>query len=307
MHLQIPRLRRGGRTLIAPLALLAASVSCGGAPERLSPEVIRIWPGQAPATESWTGPEEEVDAQLPNVGKVHIITNVTVPTLTVFRPRPGKSNGTAMVVVPGGAFRALPWDLDGIETGRWLTQRGITAFILKYRVRPPDSSAPADRSFEDFARRTEAARDIAVADAGQAIRLVRSRAKQFGIAPDRVGMIGFSAGAMTTAIVADASDPSIRPNFAVALYGALLKSSGPSAGAAPLFVVAAQDDPEAPPTRSVDMFVRWTNAKVPAELHLYERGGHGFAFRRHDLPADHWPEELQAWLVSRGYLPKALR
>jgi acetyl esterase/lipase len=241
------------------------------------------------------------------VGKVHIITNVTVPTLTVLRPTAGKSNGTAMVIVPGGAFRALPWDLDGIETAQWLNRIGVTAFILKYRVRPPGPAAPADRSFDDFVRRTEAARAIAVADAEQAIRLVRSRAKQFGIAPDRVGMIGFSAGAMTTAIVSDVNDPAIRPNFAVSFYGALLKSSGPSTSAAPLFVVAAQDDPEAPPSGSVDMFARWTRAKVPAELHLYERGGHGFAFRRQDLPVDRWPQHLQAWLASRGYLAQAPR
>ena len=88
-----------------------------------------------------TAPEEEVDAELPNLGKVHIITNITVPTLTVFRPAGARASGTAMLVVPGGAFRALPWDLDGIETARWLTARGITAFVLKYRVRPPAASA----------------------------------------------------------------------------------------------------------------------------------------------------------------------
>ncbi|MBA3667145.1 MAG: alpha/beta hydrolase [Sphingomonas sp.] len=244
--------------------------------------------------------EETADIELPNIGKVHIITNVTMPSLTVFRPPSGRSNKTAVIVVPGGAFRALPWDLDGLETARWLTQHGITAFVLKYRVRPPSPGAPVDRSFDDFARRTQGARDIAVADAEQAMRFVRSHSKQFGIAPDRIGMIGFSAGAMITVIAADASDPSVRPDFAASLYGALLKPSGPSAGAAPLFIVAAQDDPEAPPIRSADMFVRWTNAKVPAELHIYQRGGHGFAFRPHHLPADSWPEALEAWLASRG-------
>ena len=289
------------------LAAVTACVSCDTAPaapggDRPPPEVVRIWPGQAPGTEDWTGPEEAADVELPNVGKVHVVTNVTVPTVTVFRAPPGKGNGTAMVVVPGGAFRALPWDLDGVETAEWLTQRGITAFVLKYRVRPPAPGTPPDRSFDDFARRTEAARALAVSDAEQTMRLVRSRAKQFGIAPDRVGMIGFSAGAMTAAVLADSSDPAVRPNFAAALYGALLKD-GPSPGAAPLFIVAAQDDPQAPPGRSADMFVRWTNAKLPAELHLYERGGHGFGFRRRNVPADRWTEAFEAWLASRGYIP----
>lgn len=288
--------------LFAAFALISGSASCGSPPARAaSPQVFRLWPGQAPGTESWTGAEEAADAQLPNLGKVHVITNVTVPTLTIFRP--AKPNGSAMVVVPGGAFRALPWDLDGLETAHWLTDHGITAFVLKYRVRPPGPEAAADRSFDDFAHRTEGARAIAVADAEQAIRIVRSRARQFAISPDRVGMIGFSAGAMATALVADASDPAVRPNFAVSLYGAWLAASEPSANAAPLFIVAAQDDPEAPVLRSVDLFQRWTKANRPAELHVYERGGHGFAFRRHNLPADRWPGALQAWLGSRGYLP----
>jgi len=287
--------------LLAALALASGSPSCGGPPARsAAAQVIHLWPGQAPGTDSWTGAEQAADAVLPNLGKVHVITNVTVPTLTVFRP--AKPNGTALVVVPGGAFRALPWDLDGLETARWLTALGITAFVLKYRVRPPGPEAAADRSFDDFAQRTESARAIAVADAEQAMRIVRSRARQFGVAPNRVGMIGFSAGAMATALAANAADPAVRPDFAVSLYGAWLGASEPSATAAPLFIVAAQDDPDAPVLRSVDLFQRWTKAKRPAELHIYERGGHGFAFRRHNLPADRWPDALQAWLGSRGYL-----
>jgi dienelactone hydrolase len=296
------------RALRVSVAALTAAISFGApAAQGSSAEVLRVWPAQPPGTVSWTGPEETADAELPNLGKVHIITNVIVPTLTVLRPAPGQSNGTAMMVVPGGAFRALPWDLDGIETARWLTGIGITAFILKYRVRPPEAGTRPDQSFQDFARRTQRARDIAVADAQQAMRLIRSKAKHYDIAADRIGMIGFSAGAMTTAIVADASDSSVRPNFAASLYGALLTPSGPSANAAPLFIVAAQDDKEAPPTMSVEIFARWTKAMRPAELHLYERGGHGFAFRPHQTTADTWPAAFQAWLDTRGYLKQARR
>ncbi|HEY0148487.1 MAG TPA: alpha/beta hydrolase [Allosphingosinicella sp.] len=240
--------------------------------------------------------------RLPNLGRVHIVTNVTAPTVSVFPAPAGKATGTAMIVVPGGAFRALPWDLDGVETAKWLNARGITAFVLKYRVRPPGRGTPPDKSFDDFARRTERARSIAVADAKQAVRLVRSRAKEFGVAPDRLGMIGFSAGAITTVLAADAGDPASQPNFAVSLYGALL-GDGPSPGAAPLFIVAAQDDKEAPAARSTELFNRWTAAKAPAEIHVYERGGHGFAFRAHQLPADDWTEVFEQWLKSKGYIP----
>ena len=264
------------------------------------PEVARIWPGPAPDTASWTGPEQAVEADLPNIGKVHIITNVTVPSVTIFRPN-GKASGTGVVVVPGGAFRALPWDLDGTEPARWLTDHGITAFVLKYRVRPPDN-APAAESFEAFARRTERAREIAVADAEQAVRFVRAHATQYGVARNRIGMIGFSAGAMTTLSVAAQAEPSARPDFAVSLYGALLTARQPSKGAPPLLIVAAQDDPQVPPSKALDIFRTWTSAGLPAELHLYEKGGHGFGFRKHHLPVDRWPEALESWLRSRGFL-----
>ena len=300
------------RRKIAGAAIAAlVCASCSGPAARhstaddRSPQAIAIWPGQAPGTESWTGPEQAADAELPNVGKVHVITNVTIPTVTIFRPSAGKANGTAMLVLPGGAFRALAWDLDGTETARWLVKQGVTAFVLKYRVRPPaDSGASAAETFDHFAERTEPARNIAVADAEQALRLIRSHARQYAIAPDRIGMIGFSAGAMTTLSVASRGSSSVRPDFAVSMYGALLTEGAPPHGAPPLFIVAAQDDPQVPPAKSTETFDRWTSARLPAELHLYEKGGHGFGFRPHHLPADRWPDALQAWLSSRGYLAR---
>jgi acetyl esterase/lipase len=289
------------------LLCLADSVSAR-APSKVQPtEVLRLWPGQAPGTEGWSGAEEEADAELPNLGKVHIITNVTVPTLTVFRPTAVRASGSAVLVVPGGAFRALPWDLDGIETAQWLAARGITAFVLKYRVRPPDASAAASgpESFDQFALRTRPARQIAIADAKRALMLIRSRAQQYAINPRKVGIIGFSAGAMTVMSLAIAKDPAERPDFAALLYGALLDPAAPPPGAPPLFIVAAQDDAQAPPMRSVNMFERWTSAGLPAELHLYEKGGHGFAFRPHDVPADRWTGAFEAWLATRGLMPRA--
>lgn len=287
--------------VLSSLSIITACTA--GSSQDQPPEVLRLWPGQAPGSEKWGGAEEQVDVELPGQGKVHIITNVTIPTLTVFRPQVARSDGTAMVVVPGGAFRALPWDLDGLETAHWLTARGVTAFVLKYRVRPPSSSVqPGPESFDAFAARTQPARNIAVADARQALTLIRSRANQYSIAPHKVGMIGFSAGAMTVMSLAAAGDTATRPDFAVSLYGALLEPGPPAAGAPPLFIVAAQDDPQAPPMRSVDVFDRWTKAGLPAELHLYEKGGHGFAFRRHNLPADQWPKAFEQWLAFRGYI-----
>jgi dienelactone hydrolase len=198
----------------------------------------------------------------------------------------------------------LPWDLDGTETAKWLTARGIAAFVLRYRVRPPTHSAvPGAETFDAFAARTQPSREIAIADAKQALKLIRSRAKHYGVAQNRVGMIGFSAGAMTVMSLAVAEDPAERPDFAVSLYGALLSPGTPPQGAPPLFIVAAQDDTQAPPIKSVEIFHRWTRASMPAELHLYEKGGHGFAFRRHNLPSDRWTGAFENWLSSHGYIP----
>ncbi|HEX4737350.1 MAG TPA: dienelactone hydrolase family protein [Allosphingosinicella sp.] len=296
--------KRRSNPLLAALFTAMLALACGTAQAAGSgarpPEVVRIWPAAAPGTESWTGAEAELDAELPDAGKVHIVTNVTVPTLRIFRPRPGRANGTAMLVVPGGAFRALAWDLEGTEVAQWMADRGITAFVLKYRVRPPGASgAPGAETLDAFMRRTGDARRIAAADARQALRLVRSRAAAYGIKADRVGMIGFSAGAMTLMDVVLGADPAARPDFVVSVYGAMAGDEAPAAGAPPLFIVAAQDDPQVPSQKSVEIYERWNRAGLPAELHLYEKGGHGFGMRARGLPADRWPAALGAWLLSR--------
>jgi acetyl esterase/lipase len=286
------------------LCFAATSAAARQAVRPQAQEVVRIWPGQAPGSEDWKAPEEGADVTLPNVGKIHVITNVTVPTLTVFRPAAAKANGTAMIVLPGGSFRALAWDVDGLETARWLAGEGITAFVLKYRVRPPLKGESFGESLDDFARATKARRALAIADAEQAIRFVRSHARHYAVAPNRVGMIGFSAGAMATVEVALVKDPAVRPDFAVPMYGAALTPQMPAAGAPPLFIAAAQDDPQLPAINSVEIFQRWTKAGLPAELHVYEKGGHGFGFRRHHLPADDWPAAFRLWLAAHDYLPR---
>jgi len=264
--------------------------------------VMRIWPGDAPGTEDWKVPEEGADVSLPNVGKVHVITNVTVPTLTVFRPARSNANGAAIVVLPGGSFRALAWDVDGLETARWLASKGITAFVLKYRVRALQKGETFGETLEDFANATRLRRAIALADAEQAIRYVRLHARQYTLDRTHIGMIGFSAGAMTTVEVALSRDPAVRPNFAAVLYGAALVLERPGLGAPPLFIAAAQDDPQLPVANSVEVFRRWSGASVPAELHIYEKGGHGFGFRGHGVSADNWPIAFEAWLAARENL-----
>ncbi|HEX8578933.1 MAG TPA: alpha/beta hydrolase [Allosphingosinicella sp.] len=288
--------------LLAALMIASCGTGHAGAPAPAPvAEIVRLWPGAAPGTEGWSGEEVELDADVPGAGKVHVVTNVTTPTITVFRPPAGKANGAAMLVLPGGAFRALVWDLDGTEVAEWLNRRGVTAFVLRYRVRPPTEQGPGGpESFDAFFTRTQPARDIAVADARRALAYVRTNAARYGIAGDRVGAIGFSAGAMATMELALGSDLAVRPDFAAAVYGAMPSDAVPPAGAPPVFIVAALDDPQVLSTRSLDIYRSWTAAKQPAELHLYEKGGHGFGIRTRNQPTDRWRDAFEAWLIARG-------
>ncbi len=261
--------------------------------ESVPKEVLHLWSDAAPETRS--NLETELDADLPGVGKVHIITNVTTPSVTIYRPLNGRTNGTAMLVIPGGSFRALAWDLEGTEVAEWLAARGITAFVLKYRVHPP-VEAPSEKR-DALAQE---ARALAIADAAQALRLIRSRASEYKLASGRVGVIGFSAGALITMELAVDASAARRPDFAAAIYGGLPADKHPPEGAPALFLVATQDDRQVPAQESIEIHRKWTKAQRPAELHIYEKGGHGFGMRARGLPVDAWPQSLEAWLVARG-------
>lgn len=273
-------------------------------------EVVRIWPGQAPGTSDWSGPEISRPISLPGVGSFEIVTNVTTPTLTVYRPVLGKASGSAVIICPGGAFQALAWDMEGTEVAQWLADRGITAFVLKYRVRIAGQAylAPHERkdeaSFDVLLQGFKPALSIATADGLQAVRFLRANAGRFGIVPDRIGMMGFSAGAITTLGVAMDKDPASRPDFAASIYGAMDDVQPPN-DAPPLFIAASQDDTTVPVTKSLMLFSRWNAADLPAELHVYERGGHGFGMRQHHTTVDGWPAAFELWLKARGWIGAA--
>jgi acetyl esterase/lipase len=288
------------------LALLLLGVQPSIAPPAsgTAGEVVRLWPGLPPGTEGWTGPEGAQHIAFPDGASVDLLTNVTVPSLTVVRPAPGKGVGTAVVVAPGGAFQVLAWQEEGLRVAHWLADRGITAFVLKYRVRTrPEGQPRLGGDFDAVEAKLRPVERFAFADGAQAIRLVRANAARFGIDPHRVGMIGFSAGAITTMGVVLAGDPAARPDFAASIYGAM--QDGPVArDAPPVFIAAAADDDLVPPAKSVAIFTRWRDAGRPAELHLFEHGGHGFGLRVQHLPVDGWPTLFEAWLREHGWLPQ---
>lgn len=276
------------------------------APAGREPEVVRLWPGTPPGGSLAKTPERTFPQQIEK--KRQLVTiSVSEPTMTVMLPPPGKANGTAMVVAPGGGFVSLVWDLEGTEVAEWLNARGVTVFVLKYRVSLPEANAPKPADMPEAARMMEPKRRLAVADAKRAITLIRQGAARWGIDPKRVGMMGFSAGAFTTMGAVLEGNAEERPDFAAPIYGAaLLDTVAPPADAPPLFIVHAQDDALVPPSASTAIFNAWDKAKRPAELHIYAAGGHGFGMRAQGLPVDRWPSDFEAWLSSRGLIESTI-
>lgn len=300
-------IKSNGLAAFLGIAVLLTVATARGAADSFAPEILPIWPGAAPGTEDWTGPEVVTPLPLPYSEPLHTVTNIITPTLTVFRPAAGTANGTAVIVCPGGGFQNLAIDHEGLLVAKWLADRGVTAFVLKYRVRTsPGFRIPADirhhpERFADFAHSMEAGRQIAVADGIQAVHYLRANAAKFAIATDRIGIMGFSAGGMTTMGAVMDSEPADRPNFAAPIYGAMEKADPPKNGP-PLFIAATQDDPAVPVTESVAIFLSWTAADLRAELHLYERGGHGFGMVPRHQTVDNWTGAFEAWLRAHNWI-----
>jgi acetyl esterase/lipase len=274
-----------------------------------------IWPGAAPDAEPTNGPEVAgtvLDkADKPNLvgGKPWIyVDKVSQPTMTVYSPT-GSNNGVAMVVFPGGGYNVLAIDLEGTEICDWVTSKGITCVLLKYRV-PCKKTGP----YLDCR--------MALEDAQRTVGLVRSRAAEFHIDPHRIGVIGFSAGGHMVAAISthfekrlyksvDAADnESCRPDFAIALYPGHL--AVPRTGFAlnpdirvtsrtpPTFLVQAENDPVDPVENSIVYHAALRKAGVPTEMHLYVKGGHAFGLRRTNFPITAWPLLVEKWLGEIG-------
>jgi acetyl esterase/lipase len=259
------------------------------------PQTIPLWPGAAPGSENANYPETEI---VQGVRQVH---NVTRPVLLAFLPDPAKANGTAWIVCPGGGFQWLAIEYEGTDLAHWLNAQGIAAFVLKYRVMRTGEGAPQDPA--GMPERRRAAISQAVADGGQAITLVRSRAAEWHVAPDRIGIIGFSAGGYIAAALALDHDARNRPNFAAPIYGAMPSEMIVPADAPPLFIAQATDDKLVPPLdTSIRIYTAWKKAGIPVELHMYAQGGHGFGMVKKNLPSDTWVDRFRDWMNTQGLL-----
>jgi acetyl esterase/lipase len=303
--------------LFAAVACISTSVLAQkpGWPPAPGHKTLDVWPHGAPGAPA--NPALEGDT---TTAKDHLVAgkpvirigNVSLPTLTLYTPT-GKSTGAAVVVFPGGGYRILAIDLEGTEVCDWLSSVGITCVLLKYRV--PDTG-PYPKSA------------AALQDAQRGLGIVRSHAAEWHIDPKRIGVLGFSAGAHLAAALSthfdkrlydpiDAADEiSCRPDFAVIIYPGYLAIAEqnfaanadirPTEQTPPSFIVQAEDDPVHVENSTV-YFLALKNAKVPAEMHLYAQGGHGYGLRRTELPVTGWPQLAETWLPTIQILPAAAR
>lgn len=270
-------------------------------------EAVPLWEGVAPGSETWN--QEERAWAIPSPLDLSTLWNVVQPTLTPVLPDPAVATGTGVVVVPGGAYIMLAIDHEGFDVAEWLADRGVAAFVLKYRVmETPDSDedrmhaligAPMEEGgLSGVLHRMDEFAPIPLADGMAGIRLVRERAEAWGVHPERIGAVGFSAGARLVLDLAMHDERAVRPAFAGAIYGP--GRAGPVPGVAPpLFIAVAADDPLY--DRSIETQAAWRQAGRSVESHLYARGGHGFGMRRQGVPADQWTEQLCAWMASEGF------
>lgn len=272
---------------------------------------LNVWPHAAPGPPANLPNEADTTTAKDNLiaGKPVVrLGNVSTPTLTLYAPN-GQNTGAAVVVFPGGAYRILAIDLEGTEVCDWLNSAGITCVLLKYRV--PDTG-PYPKSA------------AALQDAQRAVGTVRSHAADWHIDPKRIGVLGFSAGAHLAAVLSthfekrlydsvDAADQvSCRPDFAVIVYPGYLAIAEqnfapnseihPTEQTPPSFILQTEDDP-VHVENATGYFLALKNAKVPAELHIYAHGGHGYGLRRTELPVTGWPQLVETWLRTIKILP----
>jgi acetyl esterase/lipase len=302
-------------------AAVVAAACAGAAPvlaqanDKMTPIAI---PDQPRAIDIGTGPLPDATAQESwhtQYGS-RFARNVTVATITPFLPDPAKASGAAAVVAPGGGFRTLSMENEGWNVARALAARGVAAFVLKYRLNQTPADMPGfERSMAEMFSSTAArpprpdpqqmmARLAPqIADSRAAFALIRRRAAEWKIDPDRIGMVGFSAGAMLTIATALAGEEA-KPAFIGNIYGPLAAVTVP-ADAPPLFVALAADDPFFA-NGGFGLLDSWRAAKKPAELHLYEQGGHGFGMYPKETTSTGWFNAFVSWLAMHGMLkPKA--
>lgn len=268
-------------------------------------KVIQLYNGAAPGSENWTWNEAENDN---NSWQTKVMYNVSHPTLTVFAPDSMQSTGTAVVICPGGGFHALSINSEGFDVAKWLVKKGVTCFVLKYRLVHCLTDDPTKEFMSKVGKpelEADMKSDIPFATDGKnAIAYVRNHADEFGIDKSKIGIIGFSAGGTVTASTAFGYTAENKPNFIAPIYPFFppeMVSTIP-ADAPPMFIAVASDDGFQLTPHSVNLYQQWLTSKHSAEMHIYSTGNHGFGMRVQHLPSDTWIDRFADWLRVNGFL-----
>lgn len=269
---------------------------------------IQLYNGPAPGSENWTWKEGMNDK---NSVKVMTVYNVVHPTLTVLLPDPAVANGTSVIVCPGGGFHFLAINHEGNNAAKLLTKMGIAVFILKYRLVHILSDNPFDDMLQAEDKKAwdaeaEPIIPLAIGDGRQAIAYVRKHAAEYKLAPDRIGIMGFSAGGMVAASTAFKYTTDNRPDFVAPVYADMPESRQAPllADAPPIFLVCATDDDFGFAPHSVSLYNKWYAAKRPVEMHLFAKGGHGFGVGNAGNTTFGWVDQFGRWLTTEGLMKK---
>ena len=273
-------------------------------------KIFHIWPGAAPGSENWKWQEGRDTSEWG--GNDPLAYNVVEPVLTFFPADPAIANGTAVIICPGGSFCYLHTKTEGSDVAEYLNKKGVSAFVLKYRVIHSETDHPVKekntriRDTSNARKLSAAIIPLALADGKQAIVYVRQHAREWDLNPDKIGMMGFSAGGALTGVSAFDTAVTSRPDFVASIYAYIPPFVPKTAqkDAPPLFVAAASDDELHLVPMSLDIYSKWLAAGRSAELHIYSKGGHGFGMNRQNQPSDTWIDRFGDWLQVQGLLKK---
>ena len=288
------------------LALIVSlfSFSC------FSQSIIKLYPNTAPGSENWNWVEAENDK---NIFNTRVVYNVTTPTLTAYLPQKNIATGTAVIIAPGGGFQLLSIDSEGIDVAKYLSSKGVAAFVLKYRLAKSQTTDPTVEMMEKINNPKKMEEEnvpiipMAIQDALEAIKHVRNNASVYDIDPSKIGIMGFSAGGTVTLGAAYVGIGDSKPNFVAPIYAftdAMDKIKNIPKENTPIFIAVASDDQLGFAQSNAKLYLDWKAAGQPAELHVFEKGGHGFGMRKQNLPTDTWNERFGEWLKMQGYLKK---
>lgn len=262
-----------------------------------------ILPYEEETTKAYTHSEKEYFS---TIWQTQVVTNVAVPTLEVFKPDPTKNTGTAVFVAPGGGLYGLSINSEGKDVGKWLAAKGITAFVLRYRLVPTGEDGVKEISELGQTNPAKIITEVSkyiplsIKDGLNAITYVRNNAEAYHITKDKIGFMGFSAGGAVTVGVSQNYTKDSRPDFLVPLYywSTVMLPLPPKEDAPPMLLICATDDPLKLASGSISLYNTYLNAGKPVELHMYARGGHGFGMKTQNLPSDKWIERFYDWAVS---------